>query len=135
MCQLFQNSSIDLLFNGDLKFCGNVNPSINASPIAISVYPLKSKYIWKRKNIEKNHAEKKSNWLKFSYIGSTIKYPILSAIIIFLNIPIKKIKKPNSKKYLIFLFSKISIWFLSSSNFRIGPAISWGKKDTKKNIF
>ena len=29
-----------------MKFSGNVNPIIFPSPIAISEYPLKSKYIW-----------------------------------------------------------------------------------------
>ena len=38
-----QNSLIDLALKGLLKFIGNFILNINAEPVAISTYPLKSK--------------------------------------------------------------------------------------------
>ena len=43
MCHLLQNSIIDFEINGLLKLFGNFIPKNNPKPIAISVYPLKSK--------------------------------------------------------------------------------------------
>ena len=51
MCHRLQKSVGDVAKYGLLKFNGNLKPRISAAPIAISVYPEKSAYIWTPKPI------------------------------------------------------------------------------------
>ena len=47
MCQRRQKSVIEVDLYGERKLVGNLNPNNKATPIAISEYPEKSKYICK----------------------------------------------------------------------------------------
>ena len=101
-----------------------------AEPIAMSAYPLKSKYSW---NVYDNERAQAS--IELIMIADECPEETNpaneSAITTFLNNPIEKINKPK-EIFLIFIFrfDRSSNCGIKSLWCTIGPAINWGKKET-----
>ena len=72
MCQRRQNSAIERAKYGLLKFCVNGTPKRRAEPIAMSVYPEKSKYTW--------NAYRYVAPIKSRPLSSVIETPLSTAI-------------------------------------------------------
>ena len=135
MCHLCQKFISELALNGLSKFWGSLILKSIADPVAISTYPVKSKYIWKVKDIEISQLSKTFSVSGFPYPIST-KWPRLSAISIFFKNPIKININPIEilLKFILLLFLWVycgTIWLYLT----IGPAINCGKKITNKKNF
>ena len=101
-----------------------------AEPIAMSAYPLKSKYSWKVYDNERAQASMELIIMADEWPEET-NPANESAITTFLNNPIEKINKPKEIFLIfIFLFERSSNCGIKALWWTIGPAISWGKKET-----
>ena len=93
MCHRRQKSTMLRAWYGESKFSGSTMLSMSARPMAMSVYPEKSKYSWSVKASVAPHASANTTAGARSKMGAT-QGPKVSAIITFLNSPMAKMNSP-----------------------------------------
>ena len=96
MCQRRQKSMMLRAWYGELKFSGSTMFSMSARPMAMSVYPEKSKYSCSVKASVAPHASVNTTTGARSKIGATHGLKV-SAIITFLNSPMAKMNSPVAR--------------------------------------